>query len=107
MKYVNYINEILRPNITEKQVVITFSAGCGGLSLGFRQQDIKRSATKWTRPQHGPIIVTLRATVLLLNLILILNIHQPNCNRRLLLANLLALAAIIVSRCKRRVPDFF
>jgi DNA (cytosine-5)-methyltransferase 1 len=35
MEYVNYINKLLTPKITEKQVVLDLFAGCGGLSLGF------------------------------------------------------------------------
>ena len=33
--YKSYINEILRPNITESAKVVDLFAGCGGLSLGF------------------------------------------------------------------------
>lgn len=33
--YVEQINNILHPNITEKEFVIDLFAGCGGLSLGF------------------------------------------------------------------------
>lgn len=35
MNYVEYINKILIPKITEKEVVLDLFAGCGGLSLGF------------------------------------------------------------------------
>lgn len=35
MNYVNFINETLRPDITEKAIVLDLFAGCGGLSLGF------------------------------------------------------------------------
>lgn len=35
MEYVEYINKILEPRITENQVVLDLFAGCGGLSLGF------------------------------------------------------------------------
>ena len=35
MKYVNKINELLHPNITEPVKVLDLFAGCGGLSLGF------------------------------------------------------------------------
>lgn len=35
MKYINKINEILQPKITEPIKVLDLFAGCGGLSLGF------------------------------------------------------------------------
>ncbi|MGL5959683.1 MAG: DNA cytosine methyltransferase [Bacteroidales bacterium] len=35
MAYKDYINQILTPKITEKEVVLDLFAGCGGLSLGF------------------------------------------------------------------------
>jgi DNA (cytosine-5)-methyltransferase 1 len=35
MNYVDYINEVLKPQITEREVVLDLFAGCGGLSLGF------------------------------------------------------------------------
>lgn len=35
MNYSEYINQILMPKITEKQVILDLFAGCGGLSLGF------------------------------------------------------------------------
>lgn len=35
MKYINKINKILQPNITEPVKVLDLFAGCGGLSLGF------------------------------------------------------------------------
>lgn len=35
MSYVNLINSLLVPKITEKAVVLDLFAGCGGLSLGF------------------------------------------------------------------------
>ena len=35
MEYVDFINNTLRPRITEKEVVIDLFAGCGGLALGF------------------------------------------------------------------------
>lgn len=34
-EYVKYINETLKPHITEREVVLDLFAGCGGLSLGF------------------------------------------------------------------------
>ena len=35
MDYVKHINETLKPNITEQELVLDLFAGCGGLSLGF------------------------------------------------------------------------
>ena len=35
MDYIKKINNVLRPKITEKEVVLDLFAGCGGLSLGF------------------------------------------------------------------------
>lgn len=35
MNYKEYINQILTPKITQKEVVLDLFAGCGGLSLGF------------------------------------------------------------------------
>ena len=35
MTYLDFINERLKPNITEKTLVLDLFAGCGGLSLGF------------------------------------------------------------------------
>jgi DNA (cytosine-5)-methyltransferase 1 len=35
MEYVYKINKLLKPEITEREVVIDLFAGCGGLSLGF------------------------------------------------------------------------
>ena len=35
MNYVDFINDILKPNITEQALVLDLFAGCGGLSLGF------------------------------------------------------------------------
>lgn len=35
VNYVRYINELLQPRITEKELVLDLFAGCGGLSLGF------------------------------------------------------------------------
>lgn len=33
--YPTYINDLLKPKITEKEIVLDLFAGCGGLSLGF------------------------------------------------------------------------
>lgn len=35
LSYTHHINQILKPKITESQVVLDLFAGCGGLSLGF------------------------------------------------------------------------
>jgi len=35
MNYPGYINDLLKPKITEKEIVLDLFAGCGGLSLGF------------------------------------------------------------------------
>ncbi|HEY8782275.1 MAG TPA: DNA cytosine methyltransferase [Mucilaginibacter sp.] len=35
MSYPEYINNLLKPRITEKETVLDLFAGCGGLSLGF------------------------------------------------------------------------
>lgn len=41
MKYVNFINKLLKPRITEKAVVLDLFAGCGGLSSGFEAAGFK------------------------------------------------------------------
>lgn len=41
MKYVDLINNLLIPKITEKAVVLDLFAGCGGLSLGFEAAGFK------------------------------------------------------------------
>lgn len=39
--YVDKINNLLQPNISEKEVVLDLFAGCGGLSLGFEAAGFK------------------------------------------------------------------
>ena len=41
MSYVNLINNLLVPKITEKALVLDLFAGCGGLSLGFEAAGFK------------------------------------------------------------------
>lgn len=41
MSYIERINEVLVPNITEDAVVLDLFAGCGGLSLGFEAAGFK------------------------------------------------------------------
>ncbi len=41
MNYVNLINKLLIPRITEKELVLDLFAGCGGLSLGFEAAGYK------------------------------------------------------------------
>ena len=41
MNYVNYINKTLKPEITEREIVVDLFAGCGGLSLGFEAAGFK------------------------------------------------------------------
>lgn len=41
MGYIKYITDNLKPNITEKEVVLDLFAGCGGLSLGFEAAGYK------------------------------------------------------------------
>ncbi len=41
MNYTDYINSKLKPNTTEKEIVLDLFAGCGGLSLGFEAAGYK------------------------------------------------------------------
>jgi DNA (cytosine-5)-methyltransferase 1 len=41
MEYINKINNLLKPNTTEKEIVLDLFAGCGGLSLGFEAAGYK------------------------------------------------------------------
>jgi len=41
MDYIKYINETLKPNITEKETILDLFAGCGGLALGFETAGYK------------------------------------------------------------------
>lgn len=62
--YVEEINNILRPNISEKEVVIDLFAGCGGLSLGFESagfetlgyECVTTAAKTYTNNLHGDCI---------------------------------------------------
>jgi len=54
MSYPEYINNLLKPEITQKEIVLDLFAGCGGLSLGFEavgyktigfEMDVSASAT--------------------------------------------------------------
>jgi len=41
MSYINFINNLLIPKVTEKAVVLDLFAGCGGLALGFEAAGFK------------------------------------------------------------------
>jgi len=41
INYIDHINQVLVPNITEEAVVLDLFAGCGGLSLGFEAAGFK------------------------------------------------------------------
>lgn len=41
MNYIDLINRVLRPSVTERAIVLDLFAGCGGLSLGFEAAGFK------------------------------------------------------------------